>query len=215
MSSNGSHLQSKQEIQNLTVDLVILGGGIAGLWCLDRVRQAGYQAILLEPGTIGGGQTVFSQGIIHGGAKYTLDGVLSGAANAIKAMPGRWRDCLEGHGEVDLRGVEILSPAHYLWSTQSLSAKMTSFFASKVMQGRTLKVAQSERPEVFQDARFKGSLYQLDELVLDIPSVLAKLYNRNKSVIFQSDITLDAAPEFNADGTLVALQFHKYPIKIT
>ena len=29
-------------------DLVIFGGGIAGLWLLNRVRDAGYQAILIE-----------------------------------------------------------------------------------------------------------------------------------------------------------------------
>ena len=33
---------------SVVVDVVIFGGGIAGLWALSRLRQAGYQAVLLE-----------------------------------------------------------------------------------------------------------------------------------------------------------------------
>ncbi len=56
--------------QTVTVDLVIIGGGVAGLWTLNRLRNAGLNAILLENSSLGGGQTMHSQGIIHSGAKY-------------------------------------------------------------------------------------------------------------------------------------------------
>ena len=45
----------------------VSGGGIAGLWLNARLRQAGYQSLLVERGALGGGQSVKSQGIIHGG----------------------------------------------------------------------------------------------------------------------------------------------------
>ena len=56
----------------MRLDVLVFGGGAAGLWCLDRLRRAGYHAILLESKAIGSGQTIQSQGIIHGGGKYAL-----------------------------------------------------------------------------------------------------------------------------------------------
>ena len=56
------------------VDTVIAGGGIAGLWLLNVLRSKGYSAVLLEAGSLGGAQTLSSQGIIHGGMKYALGG---------------------------------------------------------------------------------------------------------------------------------------------
>src|SRR5690606_17055328 len=80
----------------LRVDVAILGGGIAGLWLLPRLRQAGYSALLLERHALGAGQTVASQGIIHGGLKYALDLKLGSASDALAEMPRRWRACLAG-----------------------------------------------------------------------------------------------------------------------
>src|SRR3546814_1445364 len=47
-----------------TVDVVILGAGIAGLWTYARLRRAGYDALLCAQGAIGGGQTIAAQGKI-------------------------------------------------------------------------------------------------------------------------------------------------------
>jgi glycerol-3-phosphate dehydrogenase len=51
-------------------DLIIFGAGIAGLWTLNHFRGLGYNAILLETDSIGCGQTIAAQGIIHSGLKY-------------------------------------------------------------------------------------------------------------------------------------------------
>src|SRR5690606_11380471 len=37
-------------------DLVIFGGGVAGLWLLNRAREAGYSALLFEREALGAGQ---------------------------------------------------------------------------------------------------------------------------------------------------------------
>ena len=84
-----------------STDIVIFGGGVAGLWLLNALRSAGYQAILFEKESLGGAQTMASQGIIHGGLKYALQGALSSATQAIADMPSRWRACLDGSGELD------------------------------------------------------------------------------------------------------------------
>jgi len=116
--------------QSLSTDILIVGGGIAGLWLNARLRGLGYSTLLVENASLGGGQSLKSQGIIHGGAKYALHGALTGASEAIADMPRRWRDALAGQGELDLSGVRLLSEAHYLWSPGSLAGNLTSFFAS-------------------------------------------------------------------------------------
>ena len=39
------------------LDVVIFGGGAAGLWLLDQLVENGYDALLLETGDLGSGQT--------------------------------------------------------------------------------------------------------------------------------------------------------------
>ena len=161
--------------QTLTTDVVIIGAGIAGLWLHNRLNKMGFHALLLENKTIGNAQTLSSQGIIHGGAKYALNGILSKATHAIGAMPARWQACLAGEGDIDLTGVSVLADHQLLWSKEQLSSKMMSFFASKALSSRMQSVAKPEQPALFQDPKFKGALYRLEEPVLDITTVLRAL----------------------------------------
>ncbi|RIA34598.1 glycerol-3-phosphate dehydrogenase [Ectopseudomonas oleovorans] len=161
--------------QSLSTDVLIVGGGIAGLWLNARLRQQGFATVLVERGSLGGGQSLKSQGIIHGGAKYALHGALTGASEAIADMPRRWREALAGNGELDLSGVRILSDAHYLWSPGTLAGNLTSFFASKAVRGRVDQVKGEQLPPALQHPKFKGKVYRLAELVLDVPSLIARL----------------------------------------
>lgn len=156
----------------VSVDVLILGGGIAGLWTLARLKQAGYKAVLLESEALGAGQTRFAQGIIHGGTKYALTGKLTASSEAVAGMPALWRDCLQGKGEIDLSQATLLSDAHYLWSTSSLTSRVSGFFASKVMRSRTNEVEKNSRPKLFNHTDFKGQIYALDEPVFDTLSVV-------------------------------------------
>ncbi|MDH4555066.1 FAD-dependent oxidoreductase [Pseudomonas sp. BN417] len=160
---------------SLSTDVLILGGGIAGLWLNASLRKQGFATLLVENACLGGGQSVKSQGIIHGGAKYALHGALTGASEAIADMPRRWREALAGTGELDLSGVRLLSEAHYLWSPGTLAGNLTSFFASKAVRGRVDQVKGEELPPALQHPKFKGKVYRLAELVLDVPSLIARL----------------------------------------
>lgn len=167
----------------LRVDVAILGGGIAGLWLLARLRQAGYSALLLERHTLGGGQTLAAQGIIHGGLKYALDMKLSSASDALAEMPRRWRACLAGSGEVDLRGAAVASERHLFWSRRTLASRVAGFFGSKLVRGRAEALDQPEWPAVLQDAAHVGAVYALDEIVLDVPKLLEVLATPHRDLI--------------------------------
>ena len=159
----------------ISTDVLIVGAGVAGLWLNARLRGQGYSTVLVENASLGGGQSLKSQGIIHGGAKYALHGALSGASEAIADMPRRWREALAGTGELDLSGVRLLSQAHYLWSPGTLAGNLTSFFASKAVRGRVDQVKGDELPPALQNPRFKGKVYRLAELVVDVPSLIERL----------------------------------------
>lgn len=58
------------DADNVVVDVVILGGGIQGLWLLSDLRKRGYSAILLEPHKLGGRQTGHSHVYLHQGHMY-------------------------------------------------------------------------------------------------------------------------------------------------
>src|SRR6195952_1766560 len=159
----------------ISTDVLIVGAGVAGLWLNARLRRQGFSTVLVESACLGGGQSTKSQGIIHGGAKYALHGALSGASEAIADMPRRWREALSGKGELDLSSVRLLSEAHYLWSPGTIAGNLTSFFASKAVRGRVDQVTGTDLPPALQNPAFKGKVYRLAELVIDIPSLVKKL----------------------------------------
>ncbi|WP_028694988.1 NAD(P)/FAD-dependent oxidoreductase [Pseudomonas cremoricolorata] len=159
----------------IATDILIVGAGVAGLWLNARLRRLGYSTVLVERASLGGEQTIKSQGIIHGGTKYALHGALTGASEAISDMPRRWREALAGDGELNLGHTRLLSEAHYLWSPGTLAGNLTSFFASKAVRGRVDQVKGEQLPPALQDRAFKGKVYRLAELVVDVPSLLANL----------------------------------------
>ncbi|MEP1471441.1 MAG: FAD-dependent oxidoreductase [Halieaceae bacterium] len=173
--------------QTLHIDIAIVGGGVAGLWALNQLRNRGFSAVLFEQEALGGYQTMASQGMIHGGIKYALGGAWSGGSEAISAMPNAWRDCLNGEGPVDLRGAQVLSEDFYLWSDGNLQSRMSSFLASKMLRGRVEKLSRKNYPAPLQDGNFKGQVYRLIDMVMDMPSVVAALVKRQQDAIFSID----------------------------
>lgn len=61
MASNTNYLKP---------DVLIIGGGVMGLWLLNDLQNAGYSALLLEHREVGGGQTLHSHSYIHQGTTY-------------------------------------------------------------------------------------------------------------------------------------------------
>ena len=174
-------------ITTLHTDIAIIGGGIAGLWTLNQLRNAGYSAVLFEQKALGGYQTIGAQGIIHGGIKYALAGVLGNGPETIAAMPAIWRRCLAGKGKVDLRSCRVLCDNCYLWSNTGLPSQLSSFFASKMLHGRVEKLQPADFPTPLQSPTFRGRVYQLADPVLDVPSLVRTLAAQQHQAIFSID----------------------------
>lgn len=171
-------------MRTLKTDILIFGGGIAGLWLLNRLRAAGYSVILLEQDRLGGHETLNANGIIHGGLKFGLAAMLRDIED-LDDMPALWRDCLAGNGDVDLSQVRVLAEHQYIWSEASLAARATTFFASRLITGHVEAVESSQRPGVLQSPAFEGSVYRLSDLVIDMPSLVQALIAEHKSCIYK------------------------------
>ena len=187
---------------SIDIDIVILGGGIAGLWSLNQLRNQGYSAVLLETEALGSHQTIASQGMIHGGIKYALSGVWGGGSEAISAMPAVWRECLQGNGKVDLRGARVLSEDFFLWSDGDLQSRLGSFFASKLLRGRIEKLKPASFPAPLQDPGFKGQVYRLIDMVMDMPSVIEALASHQRDAIFAVDWTQSFLTQVAGDARI-------------
>jgi glycerol-3-phosphate dehydrogenase len=186
----------------LRLDVVIFGGGGAGLWLLDVLVTRGYRAVLLEAGRLGQGQTSCAQGIIHGGLKYTLDGVLARSAAAIREMPGLWRDCLAGRRTPSLGRTRVRADHCYLWRTQALRSRLAMIGARVGLRVTPRPVAPSDRPPVL--AGCPGTVARIDEQVIDPVSFLGDLAHRHHDAILRIDadeglrLTLDEPGQVSA-----------------
>ena len=179
----------------MQLDVLIFGGGAAGLWCLDRLRRAGYHAILLESQALGAGQTIQAQGIIHGGGKYALRGVRDFAAvRATSQMPERWRRCLAGEIEPYLTGTQVLSDRCYLWLPRdSFAATVQSFGLMPLLARAGLLATRPEKlPERAWPEALRASavvVYALAEPVLSTGSFVETLAGHHQQFIFLYDAT--------------------------
>lgn len=176
----------------IPIDAAIAGGGIAGLWLLNVLRSRGYSAVLLEAGRLGGGQTLASQGIIHGGLKYALGGALTAAGEAMREAPGRWRACLAGSGEVDLRGLVPASQHCYLFSGADTVGRLSAFLAGKALRGRVERLQRPDFPNALRGDGFCGSVYRLQDFVLDSGALIARLGALAAGHIYRHRLVADA-----------------------
>jgi hypothetical protein len=177
----------------MQLDVLIFGGGAAGLWCLDRFRGAGYHALLLESAALGRGQTIQAQGIIHGGGKYALRGVRDFAAvGATKEMPRRWRRSLAGEIAPNLTGTRVLSERCHLWLPRgSVVARVQSWgFISVVAKAGLLSTRPEPVPEPAWPEALRGSalaVYALAEPVISTGSLLETLATLHAKYIRRYD----------------------------
>lgn len=170
----------------LECDVVVVGAGVAGLWAWRRLRARGVRALLLSAGPIGAGQTLASQGIVHGGVKYALTGEASRASAMIAAMPGVWRACLEGRpgaGDPDLRAVRTLADHQFLWTTGGIVSRLGGVAASRALRTGVERVRDEDRPEAFRGAPRGIDLYRVEEPVIEPATLVRALAGDGEGIV--------------------------------
>ncbi len=178
------------------LDVVIFGGGAAGLWTLDVLLREGYRVLLLEAHHLGSGQTAASQGIIHGGLKYTLSGLLTSSAKMVREMPMIWRRCLAGEQDPVLSGTRMRAEFCYLWRTQSLKSQFAMIGARAGLVVAPVKLGPEARPEALRGC--PGVVARLDEQVIEPDSLVADLADQHRDHILKID--LENGIEFDIAG---------------
>lgn len=168
------------------LDVVIFGGGVAGLWILDELVRHDRDAILLEKDDLGRGQTIASQGIIHGGLKYTLRGLMSSSAKHIRDMPLIWRRCLAGERVPDLRGTRLRADYCHLWRSGTISSRLSMIGARAGLRVAPVPLDVETTPEVLRGC--PGTVARLDEQVVEPASVLGVLAALHPDRLFQIDV---------------------------
>ncbi|MDB5339143.1 MAG: dependent oxidoreductase [Planctomycetaceae bacterium] len=188
---------------NIDTDVLIFGGGCAGLWLLDELRRKGVRALLLESGAVGGTQTTGSQGILHGGTKYVLQGIFSASAGAVRDMPARWRESLAGAVEPDLSQTRFRSRHCYLWRSDSWQSYLGMVGAQAFLQVKPVPLPDAERPALL--AKCPGQVFRLDEEVIDTTSFAGVLAERNRGLIHQIDAAQGLEFQVNAVGRVTSV----------
>ena len=151
------------------VDTLVFGGGVAGLWTLRVLVEAGVDAWLVETRGLGAAQSMQAQGIVHGGGKYALRRVGDvEAIRHIREMPERWRAHRAGLREPSLVGAQTSSDCCWLWlPARSWRARLEAATLIPFLRhGGVLTAAprsspRSEWPEPLREHAYRGHIVGL------------------------------------------------------
>ncbi len=179
------------------VDVVLFGGGIAGLWLLNRLKNEGYSVVLLENEKIGGVQTIHSQGVIHSGFKYQNHPEI---VAKLKEMRREWTDALKGRGKVNLSKTKIAAQHQHYWTQ---NAAVNADFYDNLVGDDFRKLSKNDFPTLLKHAHYTGQVFEADEIILDMPSLIRNLYGNYANFVFEISQKTDFC--FDEKGALKSL----------
>lgn len=196
-------------MQILKTDVAIYGGGVAGLWIANHLNSLGINFLLFEPNSIGGGQTINSQGIIHHGGKY-----IGEKEKSFGYSTESWRAALSGKGPVNLSNVKVLTKQQYLWMTNRFINKnghllRTALAIKGIDYSRFSKNVKliSGLPDFDQEAVLLG------EPVLSVPSLLAALSEPIQEKFMKGSLQgFEASAHKNKKNAIVNIDGQSYSI---
>jgi glycerol-3-phosphate dehydrogenase len=187
--------------ESIPIDVLIVGGGVAGLFALRELRRAGRSALLVERNGLGFGQTVSSQGILHAGVKYALGGLAGEDAAEASQAAELWSQLLADPAS-DLAGVRVLTRACLLWRTSGISGAAGMLGAKLALRTRPTPVAAGDRPPWL--AGVAGDVLSLNETVIDPGSLLQTLARPHADALVRGEVAAmrhgDDAVEAIIDG---------------
>ena len=146
---------------------------MAGLFAMHALQQAGHSVCLVERSAVGDGQSVCAQGIVHGGVKYSLGGLVSGSARAIERMPERWLAMADSGAGFDLTAAPPIARSMWLWRSEGVAGAFAMAGARLSLRARPEAVPVQERPPPLREVR--GDVLRLPEPVFDPVATLGAL----------------------------------------
>lgn len=152
----------------ISVDVAVIGAGIAGLWLANLLAAHGFAVAICDGNPPGGVQTAASQGIVHSGVKYAL-ATTAGARGWLAQMPGRWRACLAGEGDVNLLGVEVVAEHMHLVSAGNAAQ------AQALLGGLALANGAAPAPAPNPPPFAPGLALELADFAVDVRSLIRRL----------------------------------------
>ncbi|MEM7622034.1 MAG: FAD-dependent oxidoreductase [Planctomycetota bacterium] len=157
------------------VGVLVVGGGVCGLWTLWSLRARGHDAWLVEGDGLGSGQTLASQGILHAGVKYRLPGNTTDSSKSVADVQPVWEAALAGRSGPDLSSVRTVSAVTHLWSLPSLGARMAAEVATRVMRSGTARVDRGRSGDAFAIAPKGVAVFEASERVIEPLGIVASL----------------------------------------
>ncbi len=165
-------------------DVVVIGGGLAGVWTHSLLKKAGYSCCLLEKKSIGGEQSLLSQGIIHKGMKYLLGKFLPDIAGNLWQTAELWDAALSGKGELNLSETEIYTEKQLIWQSQGFLASFFTKGSQKIFQSQVQKLAPLELPFWLDKQK---TAFWVKEKVINSHSLFQNFYSQQKEDYYGID----------------------------
>ena len=170
----------------ILIDVLIVGGGAAGLFALHALRGAGASVLLVENNSLGFGQTTSSQGILNAGVKYSLGGLAGDDAKEAAEAAHQWIQLLDG-ANADLRNVRVLTRQCYLWRTSTLLGAAGMLGAKLALKTKPKAIASIDRPSWLDGVG--GEVLTLGETVIDPRSLLRELSTPHAHAMLKGNVT--------------------------
>lgn len=172
----------------METEITIIGGGIAGLCLLSKLKSEGYKnVILLEKNKLGHDQTIASQGIIHSGFKYSFQSEETEITRNISLAPTAWKRLLDDKKH-NLTSTNTLSNKMSLWFEQSFDS---SFLKKHYIRDNSLVFKGARTASIFDQNPHLNSDWSLQERTVDIGSLLDSFKSElDQELVLIKDLTI-------------------------
>ena len=128
MAENAVEMAVEKEI--VATDVLIVGGGVSGLWLLNQLKQAGYSAYLVEHNLLGGEQTNHSHLYLHRGHAY----IKSQLAIPLRDTCEKWDDWIMSRGSRDDPHAHIGGPSLFGFESIADAEAHAAMWSEKSVQ---------------------------------------------------------------------------------
>lgn len=164
-------------------DVVVIGGGIQGLWLVDHLRTmvshlnpVGLSVYLLEGGSVGGGQCAHAEGLIHRGSVY-MDGSDS-QRDYLKDLPTA--SLLWSQWAMQSAPIPTV-PTYVCFDTTAVSNRLIFWnrFCGHVVREIT--------PPADINSSAYEALYESDEFVIELGDIVPAVVQRCSTSILEID----------------------------